>query len=278
MSAHRQTGHSTGWTARRVRESKGAGRLVCVTAYDACFGRLADEAGIPIILVGDSVGMTLLGYDSTLPVTLDQMAHHTAAVVRGVSRALVVADMPFLSYQVSDDLAVAAAGRLLKEAGAGAVKLEGGAEYAGLVSRMTRCGIPVMGHIGLMPQQIRVMGGYRVQGRDPAAVERLIEDARALDQAGAFALVLEGLPAAVAGEITRTVSIPTIGIGAGPQCDGQVLVLHDLLGLTERPPKFARAYAGFRTAALDALGAFKADVESGAFPSTGSPEGKRPSP
>lgn len=275
MSVHRQSGHVNTWNARRIRESKGASPLVCVTAYDACFGRLADEAGIPIILVGDSVGMTLLGYDSTLPVTMDQMAHHTAAVVRGVSRALVVADLPFLSYQVSDDLAVAAAGRLLKEAGAGAVKLEGGSEYAGLVGRMTRCGIPVMGHIGLMPQQIRVMGGYRMQGRDPAAAEQLIEDARALDEAGAFALVLEGIPSEVADKITRAVSIPTIGIGAGPRCDGQVLVLHDLLGLTERPPKFARAYAELRTVALDALGAFKTDVESGSFPGEGSPEGKR---
>lgn len=249
---------------------------MCVTAYDACFGRLADEAGIPIVLVGDSVGMTLLGYDSTLPVTLDQMVHHTAAVVRGVSRALVVADLPFLSYQVSDDLAVASAGRLLKEAGAAAVKLEGGADCAGLVRRMNRCGIPVMGHIGLMPQRIHVMGGYRIQGREAAAAARLIEDARALDEAGVFALVLEGIPADVAGEITRAISAPTIGIGAGPGCDGQVLVLHDLLGLTERPPRFARAYADLRRVTLDALGAFKTEVENGAFPGTEGANGKRP--
>ena len=266
MSVIREPTSADRWTARRVRETKGTSRLVCVTAYDACFGRLADEAGLPIILVGDSVGMTLLGYESTLPVTMDQMVHHTSAVVRGVRQALVVADMPFLSYQISDDLAVANAGRLLQEAGAAAVKLEGGAERADLIRRLTRTGIPVMGHIGLMPQQIRVLGGYRTQGREASSASKILDDARALDQAGVFAIVLEGIPAEVAGEITRAVKAPTIGIGAGPYCDGQVLVLHDLLGLTGKPPRFAKVYTDLRRNVLDALSAFKADVEGGRFP------------
>jgi 3-methyl-2-oxobutanoate hydroxymethyltransferase len=257
------------WTTRRVREAKGTLRLTCVTAYDAAFARLADEAGIPLILVGDSVGMTMLGYESTLPVTMDQMAHHTAAVVRGVRRALVVADMPFLSFQISDDLAVANAGRLIQESGAAAVKIEGGAERAGLARRLLDTGIPVMGHVGLMPQRWRAMGGYRVQGRDAQSAARILEDACALDAAGVFAIVLEGIPAKTARAITAAVSVPTIGIGAGPACDGQVLVMHDLLGLTERPPRFAKAYAHLGRETRAAFSAFKSDVEAGRFPDPG---------
>lgn len=254
------------WTARRIRAAKGKGRLACVTAYDAAFARLADEAGFPLLLVGDSVGMTMLGFDSTLPVTMDQMTHHAAAVSRVVRHALVVADMPFLSFQVSDDLAVANAGRLVQQGGAGAVKIEGGAARAGLVRRLIEVGIPVMGHVGLQPQRVRAMGGYRVQGRNPEDAGRILEDARALDEAGVFALVLEGMPSEAARRVTEAIAAPTIGIGAGPHCDGQILVLHDLLGLTGRPPRFVKRYADLENTVGSALREYQAEVEDGRFP------------
>lgn len=254
------------WTAPRIRASKGKARLACLTACDFFTARLLDEAGFPLILVGDSLGMTVLGHETTLPVTLDDMLHHTAAVVRGVKCALVVTDLPFLTYQVSAAQALENAGRCL-QAGAAAVKLEGGTIRADTVRMLVDNGIPVMGHIGLLPQSVRGMGGYRVQGRTASDIERLLADARALEQAGCFALVVEGVPPDTARQITAAVAIPTIGIGAGPQCDGQVLVIHDLLGMTTGGvPKFVKRYADIGTAMREALAAYKAEVEAGAFP------------
>lgn len=257
---------TTKWTAPRIRAAKGKQRLAILTAYDAANARLMDEAGLPLILVGDSLGMTALGYASTLPVTLEQMLHHTAAVVRGNRLAMVIADLPFLTYQVSIAQAVESAGRCLKEAGADGVKIEGGAFRAPVVRALVENGIPVLGHIGLLPQSVNAMGGYRVQGRTAEDAARLVEDARALEEAGVFALVLEGMPADVARQITAAVSVPTIGIGAGPDCDGQVLVINDLLGLTEKPPKFVKAYADLRGLMQKALASYKAEVEGGQFP------------
>lgn len=257
---------TTKWTAPRIRAAKGKQRLAVLTAYEAATARLLDEAGIPLILVGDSLGMTALGYATTLPVTLDQMLHHTAAVVRGTKLAMVIADLPFLTYQISVAQAVESAGRCLKEAGADGVKIEGGAFRAPVVRALVENGIPVLGHIGLLPQSVNAMGGYRVQGRTAEDAARLVDDARALEVAGVFALVLEGMPAEVAQQITAAVSMPTIGIGAGPHCDGQVLVINDLLGLTEKPPKFVKAYADLRGATQKAVTAYKADVEGGTFP------------
>lgn len=256
------------WTALQIKNSKGRQRLACLTAYDAGMARLLDEAGIPLILVGDSVANTMLGHATTLPVTLEQMLHHTAAVARGVAGALVVGDMPFMSYQAGDDQAVRNAGRFLQEAGADAVKLEGGRLRAGLIRRLVDNGIPVMGHIGLTPQSVLALGGYKVQGRQPEAAAALLADAEALDQAGVFSLVLECVPAALAQTITQAVSVPTIGIGAGPACDGQILVLHDMLGLT--PPgataKFVKRYAELGAAVSQAVQQYQSEVESGAFP------------
>lgn len=257
---------STPWTAPRIRAAKSQQRLAMLTAYDATTARLLDEAGLPMILVGDSLGMTALGYANTLPVTLEQILHHTAAVVRGVKSAMVITDLPFLTYQVSLERALESAGRCLKEAGAAAVKIEGGAFRAPVVRALVENGIPVLGHIGLLPQSVHAMGGFRVQGRTAEDAARLIEDARALDEAGVFALVLEGMPADVAKQITAAVTMPTIGIGAGPHCDGQVLVINDLLGLTEKPPKFAKAYVDVRGAMQKAIAGYKADVEGGTFP------------
>jgi 3-methyl-2-oxobutanoate hydroxymethyltransferase len=257
---------NTKWTAPRIRAAKGKQRLAMLTAYEAASARLMDEAGLPMILVGDSLGMTALGYANTLPVTLDQMLHHTAAVVRGTKSALVISDLPFLTYQVSVAQAVESAGRCLKEAGADAVKIEGGAFRAPTVRALVENGMPVLGHIGLLPQSVQAMGGFRVQGRTAEDAARLIEDARALDEAGVFALVLEGMPAEVARQITAAVTMPTIGIGAGPHCDGQVLVINDLLGLTEKPPKFAKAYADVRGDMQRAIASYKAEVEGGHFP------------
>ncbi|NLF23889.1 MAG: 3-methyl-2-oxobutanoate hydroxymethyltransferase [Lentisphaerae bacterium] len=256
------------WTALQIKNSKGRQRLACLTAYDAGMARLLDEAGIPLILVGDSVANTMLGHATTLPVTLEQMLHHTAAVARGVAGALVVGDMPFMSYQAGDDQAVRNAGRFLQEAGADAVKLEGGRLRAGLIRRLVDNGIPVMGHLGLTPQSVLALGGYKVQGRQPEAAAALMADAEALDQAGVFSIVLECVPAALAQEITAAVSVPTIGIGAGSACDGQILVLHDLLGLT--PPgataKFVKRYAELGAAVSQAVHQYQSEVESGAFP------------
>ncbi|HET6278617.1 MAG TPA: 3-methyl-2-oxobutanoate hydroxymethyltransferase [Candidatus Polarisedimenticolia bacterium] len=251
----------------RARKRDGR-RLVMLTAYDYPTARLLDAAGIDIILVGDSLANTVLGYDSTLPVTMDEMLHHTRAVVRGTRRALVVGDMPYLSYQTGVGDAIRNAGRFLKEAGAAAVKIEGGRKRAGLVRALSEAEIPVMGHIGLTPQSLHVMGGYRVQGKKSDDVRALVDDARALQEAGIFALVLEGMPAPAARAVSEAIDIPTIGIGAGPDCDGQVLVLHDLIGLTEgNPPRFVRRYAAVGEEIADAARRFIADVQSGAFPS-----------
>ncbi len=241
--------------------------ITCLTAYDYASARLVDETGIDMILVGDSLAMVVLGYETTLPVTVDEMLHHTRAVRRAATHALVIADMPYASYHVSEHEAVRNAARFLKEAGAEAVKIEGGQNRAALVEHLRDAEIPVMGHIGLTPQSVHRMGGFKVQGKSLEAIDRLMNDAAALEGAGAFAIVLEGIPREVAAMITASVSVPTIGIGAGPDCDGQVLVLHDLLGLTfSKPAKFVRQYADLRTAISGAVRAFKDDVEHGAYP------------
>ncbi len=219
-----------------------------------------------MILVGDSLGMTVLGYTNTLPVTLEQMLHHTAAVRRGAPNAMIITDLPFLSYQASVADAITSAGRCLKEAGADGVKLEGGEIRVPHVRALVENGIPVLGHIGLLPQSVHAMGGYRVQGKTVEDIERLLRDARALDEAGVFAIVLEGMPADTARRITEAVSVPTIGIGAGPHCDGQVLVVNDMLGMTERPPKFVKRYADLRAAMQQAFTAYRSDVVEGRFP------------
>lgn len=242
--------------------------ITCLTAYDYASARLVDEAGIDIILVGDSLAMTVLGYDTTLPVTLDEMLHHTRAVRRATRHALVLGDMPYATYHGSFDDAVHNAARFLKEAGAEAVKIEGGQKRVELVQRLLDAEIPVVGHIGLTPQSVNVMGGYKVQGKSLEGVDQLMRDAIALDRAGVCALVLEGIPREVAAMITAEVSTPTIGIGAGPDCDGQVLVFHDLLGLTFQPAaKFVRRYADAAALITQAVHEFKADVESHQFPS-----------
>jgi 3-methyl-2-oxobutanoate hydroxymethyltransferase len=249
---------------QRKREGK---KVTVLTAYDYPSARILDEAGIDVALVGDSLASVIQGEETTLPVTMDEMVYHTRLVARGAKRALVVADMPFLSYQTSVADAVHNAGRFLKEAGAAAVKLEGGVAVRPQIEAMIGAGIPVMGHLGLLPQSIHRMGGYRVQGKDAASAARILEEARLLDEMGVFAMVLEGIPGALSGQITASVSVPTIGIGAGVHCDGQVLVWHDLLGLTEgKTPKFVRRYANLREISLDALRRYKEDVESGKFP------------
>jgi 3-methyl-2-oxobutanoate hydroxymethyltransferase len=255
------------WTTLKIRQSKGVQKLACLTAYDFASAKLMDEAGIPLILVGDSLAMAVLGYDSTLPATIDQMLHHTAAVARGTSRALVVADMPFMSYQVSTEQALANAGRFLKEAGADAVKIEGGALRAPLVRSLVANGIPVLGHIGLTPQSVNVFGGYHVQGRSEAEAEGLRADAVALEMSGAFAIVLECIPAGLATEITATVRVPTIGIGAGPGCDGQVLVMHDMLGMFDAfTPRFVKRYAQVGQTMRQAFQDYAREVSEGEFP------------
>jgi 3-methyl-2-oxobutanoate hydroxymethyltransferase len=242
-------------------------RLVMLTAYDAPSARLADEAGVDILLVGDSAGTTVLGLDSTVGVTMDEMAVFTRAVVRGASRAFVVSDLPFGAYQVSDEEAVANAIRLVKEAGAGAVKLEGAGPTLSRVRAIVEAGVPVMGHTGLTPQSAALQGGYRAQGRTAAAARRLLDEARALERAGCFGIVLEAVPPAVAAAITARLSIPTIGIGAGPSCNGQVLVWHDVLGLLPgAPPRFVRQYARLAPEVRRAIDGYVADVRSGRFP------------
>jgi len=242
-------------------------KITCLTAYDYPTARLVDEAGVDVVLVGDSVGMVMLGYDSTLPLTVDEMLHHTKAVRRGVRRALLVADMPYGSYHGDLNESLRNAMRFVKEAGAEAVKIEGGERRLELISRLTEAEIPVMGHVGLTPQSVNALGGYRVQGKTPTTAEQLLRDARSVEAAGAFSIVLEAVPRELAAEITRTVRIPTIGIGAGPDCDGQVLVLHDMLGLTfHEPPKFARRYANLGEAISQAVQQYCEDVQSGHFP------------
>ncbi len=241
--------------------------IVMITAYDAPSARLVDEAGVDMILVGDSLGMVTLGYDSTLPVTLDDMLHHTRAVVRGTKRALVVADMPFMTFQISAQEALRNAGRLMAEGGARAVKLEGGKRVAATVERIVEAGIPVMGHVGLTPQSVHQLGGYRVQAKESAEALELLEDCRALEAAGAFAVVLECIPAQLAAIVSAELSIPTIGIGAGGGCDGQVQVFHDLLGLGgEFTPRHAARYAEIGDAIREAVERYSADVRSSAFP------------
>jgi len=243
-------------------------KITCLTAYDYPTARLMDEAGVDVVLVGDSMAMVALGYDSTLPLTVEESVHHTKAVRRGVERALVVADMPYGSYHGEIHEALRNAMRFVKEAGAEAVKVEGGERRLEIIARLTEAEIPVMGHVGLTPQSINTLGGYRVQGKTPATAEQILRDARSVEAAGAFAIVLEALPRELAAEITLTVRIPTIGIGAGPDCDGQILVLHDMLGLTfQEPPKFARRYASVGEVISSAVREYCADVQSGSFPS-----------
>jgi 3-methyl-2-oxobutanoate hydroxymethyltransferase len=241
--------------------------ITCLTAYDYTSARLVDEAGIDLILVDDSLAQVMLGYENTLPVSMDEMVHHTRAVKRGVRRALIVADMPFSSYHIGRREALTNAARFVKEGGAEAVKIEGGEKRADLVGRIVDAEIPVMGHIGLTPQSIHAMGGYKVQGKTLAAVEQLMRDAVALERAGVFSIVLEGIPREVAAMITSEVNVPTIGIGAGPECDGQILVFHDLLGLTFGPSaKFVRRYAKLGDVISAALDNYRQDVEAGNYP------------
>jgi len=256
-------------TVRDFAERKRKGeKLVVMTAYDALFGRLVDESGVDAILVGDSVGTAVMGYSSTLPVTLNDMIYHAAAVRRGVKRALIIIDMPFLSYQASIESAVLNCGRAIQETGVGAVKVEGGSpEMLDTVHALVRTGIPVMAHIGFTPQSVNTIGGARVQGREEEGAERLIGEAKGLEEAGAFSIVLELVPAAVSARITAAVDIPTIGIGAGAQCDGQVLVLPDVLGLNDTfQPKFLKRYAEMAEDVRNALGHWASDVRSGAYP------------
>jgi 3-methyl-2-oxobutanoate hydroxymethyltransferase len=244
--------------------------ITCLTAYDYASARLVDQADIDIVLVGDSLAMTMLGYPDTLSVTVDEMLHHTKAVRRGVKHALLVADMPYGSYHVGADDAVRNAARFVKEAGAEAVKIEGGEKRADMIRRVIDAEIPVAGHIGLTPQSVNVMGGYKVQGKSFAAIEQLTRDAVALDRAGVAFIVLEGMPREVAAMITAEVATPTIGIGAGPECDGQVLVFHDILNLTFAPPaKFVRRYGDAAALIADAVHAFREDVVSHQYPSDG---------
>jgi len=247
-----------------LRKKKAEGRkITMLTAYDFPFAGLVDRAGIDMILVGDSLGVVVQGRENTLPVTMEEMLYHTAMVVRGSSQALVVGDMPFLSYQADTAEAIRNAGRFLKEAGAQAVKLEGGASVRSIIEAIAGADIPVMAHIGLTPQSVHALGGFKVQRE----AERLLQDARTVEEAGAFAVVLECIPGEIAAEITRTVSIPTIGIGAGVACDGQVLVLHDMLGLFDRfVPSFVKRYARLGEEALEALRRYKEEVEAGTFP------------
>ena len=254
-------------TTTSLAAMKAAGEpIVMVTAYDAPGARLADAAGVDVILVGDSLGMTVLGYDSTLPVTMDDMLRATAAVARGTTHALVVADMPFLSFQVSPEDALRNAGRFLAEAGAVAVKIEGGAGVAPLVEFLVGAGVPVIGHVGLTPQSVNVLGGYTVQGRDFDGAIALVEDCLELEAAGAFAVVLELVPAELAVLVSEELAIPTIGIGAGAGCDGQVQVFHDILGLGENTPRHAKRYAEIGEAITKAIARYAADVRAGTFP------------
>lgn len=255
-------------TTRNVQEFKKKGQKFAVlTAYDYPTAKLVEEAGVPVILVGDSLGQVVLGYDSTVKVTMEEMLHHTKAVVRGTQRAMVVGDMPFLSYNLDEAQALQNAGRFLQEAGAQAVKLEGGVHVADTVKRITEAGIPVMGHIGLTPQSVHQLGGYRVQGKTSAEAHELVEDALSLEAAGAFSVVLELIPTSVAETISQRLTIPTIGIGAGVGCDAQVQVINDMLGLnTDFVPKHAKRYATLGEIMRDAIAAYAAEVQAGAFP------------
>ncbi len=255
-------------TTASIREKKLKGEKITVlTAYDCSTAALLDSSDVDIILVGDSLGMVVLGYESTLPVTMEEMLHHTKAVARGAKRSLLIADMPFLSYQVSVEEALTNAGRFLKEAGAQGVKVEGGREVAELIRRMTSIGIPVMAHLGLTPQSIHQLGGHKVQGKGDSAADKLMEDALAVEEAGAFSLVLECVPAPLARRVTEKLRIPTIGIGAGVHCDGQVLVINDILGLYDRfVPKFVKKYAELHGEMREAVRRYVEEVRTGKFP------------
>jgi 3-methyl-2-oxobutanoate hydroxymethyltransferase len=254
-------------TVPAIKARKGGDKLKMVTAYDTPMAQVADRAGADMILVGDTLAMTVLGYDDTLPATIDIMVHHTAAVARAKPAALIVGDMPWLSYHISVEETVRNAGRLLREGHAEVVKLEGGRKRLPMVEAILAAEIPVMGHLGLTPQSIHAMGGYRVQGKKTDAARALLDDARALAEAGVFAIVLEGIPDVLAQVITEEIDVPTIGIGAGPHCDGQVLVFHDVLGFgSGHNPKFVRPYANLTETAIEALSRFFADVQAGTFP------------
>ena len=253
-----------------IRKRQRGERIAMLTAYDFTFAALVDRAGVDIILVGDSLGTVVQGHETTIPVTVDEMLYHSKLVARAAQRALVVADMPFMSYQPGPDTALQTAGRFIKESGVSAVKLEGGVSVSSTIKRIVDVGIPVMGHVGLTPQSYHKMGGYKVQGKQSADAKQLLDDAKAVEDAGAFSIVLEGIPASLAAQITDNLSIPTIGIGAGSHCSGQVLVLHDLLGITplgdEQPPKFVKQYANLKSEILSAVETFVADVSTGKFP------------
>jgi 3-methyl-2-oxobutanoate hydroxymethyltransferase len=255
-------------TTSVISEMKRTGeKIAMLTAYDFSTASIVDEAGIDIILVGDSLGMVVMGYDSTLPVTMEDMIHHTKAVSRAVKRAMVIGDMPFMSYQTSVEDAVRNAGRFMKEAGAHGVKLEGGREVAEITRRITSAGIPVMGHLGLTPQSVHKFGGYKVQGKGDIAAKRILEDAKILEEAGAFSLVLECVPATLAGEISKSLEMPTIGIGGGIDCDGQVLVVNDMLGMFDKfTPKFVKKYANLSVDIKKAVGQYIDEVRNGVFP------------
>lgn len=253
---------------RLLRMKQNGERIAMVTAYDATFARMIDEGGADILLVGDSLGMVVQGLDTTLPVTVDEMVYHCRAVSRGARRALVVGDMPFLSAQITPEEALRNAGRFLAEGGAHAVKLEGGRGASPTVRRLVEAGIPVMGHVGLLPQSVHAMGGFRVQGKTEDSAARILDDAHAVAEAGAFSVVLEGVPSDLAAQVTRELGVPTIGIGAGPECDGQVLVCYDLLGLTpELKPKFVKRYAELFVEGRDAVARYCDEVRGGSFPS-----------
>jgi 3-methyl-2-oxobutanoate hydroxymethyltransferase len=250
-----------------VAMKKNGEKISMLTAYDTSFANMIDAAGIEMVLVGDSLGMVLLGYESTIPVTMEEMLHHCRAVKRGVKRALLVGDMPFMSYQVSKSEAITNAGRFLKEAGCDAVKLEGGTEVCDTVSAIVRAGISVMGHIGLTPQTASQLGGYKVQGKDADSARKLLQSARDLEKAGAFSIVLECIPAQLSEAITSAISIPTIGIGAGKHCDGQVLVTHDMVGMFEKfIPSFVKQYANLASQIKEAVATYNEEVKNGSFP------------
>ena len=254
-------------TVPRVRAMKGKRKITMVTAYDATFARMLDDAEIDILLVGDSLGMVVQGLDSTLPVTVDEVVYHCRAVARGTRHAMIVGDMPFLSHQISPEQALQNAGRFLSEGGAHAVKLEGGVEAADTIARLVRAGIPVCGHVGLTPQSVHAMGGFRVQGKTEEAAARVLDDALAVAAAGAFCLVLEGVPSDLAAEVSAAIDIPTVGIGAGPGCDGQVLVCYDMLGLTpDLRPRFVKRYAEWFEEGKAAVARYRDEVRAGTFP------------
>lgn len=267
MSTHRPESKKV-TTAGLRRMKKRGERIACLTAYDALMAEICDQSGIDLLLVGDSAGTVVQGLDTTIQVTLEQMLYHCSMVTRHVKRALVVCDLPFMTFQVSAEEALRCAGRMLKEAGAEAVKLEGGAPFVGVVKRLTESGIPVMGHLGLTPQSIHHFGTYKVRGVDEEEAQQIVDDAKRLEDAGAFAIVVEKIPKALAGRVSESVEIPIIGIGAGPNVDGQILVTHDMLGIFTRfHPRFVRRYAEIATTMGEAFEAYKKDVRSGSFPS-----------